>query len=224
MAESRPTASTGERKASTGSQAGRSGTPLSWPWLQIANVWRKRTSRAGGPRRLRGMTTILRKYHSVARCTLLGEMIEDTAHRYYYRPHVGGELTFVDKNRRPSTSRRARRARTGPPANNAAAPSGRTRDDIDPRRRRPGSSSANRLVARRLVGRPDAGGPSPRPRSPRPPPPAPRRASRPQPQAREAESLSHPPPHPPFATHPSAFSAPPGPTRPPENSPAASAE
>jgi hypothetical protein len=43
------------------------------------------------------MTTILRKYHSVARCTLLGEMIEDTAHRYYYRPHVGGELTFVDR-------------------------------------------------------------------------------------------------------------------------------
>ena len=43
------------------------------------------------------MTTILRKYHSVARCTLLGEMIEDTAHGYYYRPHVGGELTFVDK-------------------------------------------------------------------------------------------------------------------------------
>ncbi len=32
------------------------------------------------------MTTILRKYHSVARCTLLGEMIEDTANRYYYRP------------------------------------------------------------------------------------------------------------------------------------------
>ena len=43
------------------------------------------------------MTTILRKYHSVARCTLLGEMIEDTLHRYYYRPHVGGELTFADK-------------------------------------------------------------------------------------------------------------------------------
>ena len=52
---------------------------------------------AGAPRRLRGMTTILRKYHSVARCTPLGEMIEDTATRYYYRPHVGGELTFVDK-------------------------------------------------------------------------------------------------------------------------------
>ena len=33
----------------------------------------------------------------MARCTLLGEMIEDTAHRYYYRPHVGGELTFVEK-------------------------------------------------------------------------------------------------------------------------------
>jgi len=24
-------------------------------------------------------------------------MIEDTAHRYYYRPHVGVELTFADK-------------------------------------------------------------------------------------------------------------------------------
>jgi hypothetical protein len=83
------------------------------------------------------MTTVLRKYHSVARCTLLGEMIEHTAHRYYYRPHVGGELTFADKES---------------PANNAAAPSGRTRDDIDPRRRRPGSGSADRLVARRLVG------------------------------------------------------------------------
>jgi hypothetical protein len=101
------------------------------------------------------MTTILRKYHSVARCTLLGEMIEDTAHRYYYRPHVGGELTFADKESPATTSRRARRARTGPPANNAAAPSGRTHDDIDPRRRRPGSGSANRLVARCLVGRPD---------------------------------------------------------------------
>jgi hypothetical protein len=43
------------------------------------------------------MTTILRKYHSVARCTLLGELIVDTAHLYYYRPHVGGELTFADK-------------------------------------------------------------------------------------------------------------------------------
>jgi len=65
------------------------------------------------------MTTILRKYHSVARCTLLGEMIEDTAHRYYYRPHVGGELTFADKEshavpgvpglaRRPTTRQRRR--------------------------------------------------------------------------------------------------------------------
>jgi hypothetical protein len=43
------------------------------------------------------MTTILRKYHSVARCTLLGEMIEDTATRYYYRQRVNDELTFVDK-------------------------------------------------------------------------------------------------------------------------------
>ena len=43
------------------------------------------------------MTTILRKYHSVARCTLLGEMIEDTAARYYYRQRANNELTFVDK-------------------------------------------------------------------------------------------------------------------------------
>jgi hypothetical protein len=99
------------------------------------------------------MTTILRKYHSVARCTLLGEMIEDTAHRYYYRPHVGGELTFADKESPAIHLTPCPAARTGPPANNAAAPSGRTRDDIDPRRRRPGSGSADRLVARRLVGR-----------------------------------------------------------------------
>ena len=43
------------------------------------------------------MTTILRRYHSVARCTLLGEMIEDTARRYYYRPRDGAELTFIEK-------------------------------------------------------------------------------------------------------------------------------
>ena len=67
-------------------------------WLQTTNIWQKVTRLRGGARRLRGMITILRKYHSVARCTLLGEMIEDTAHRYYYRPHVGGELTFVDKS------------------------------------------------------------------------------------------------------------------------------
>ena len=67
------------------------------PWQQSSNVWREGTSLGEGARRLRGMTTILRKYHSVARCTLLGEMIEDTAHRYYYRPHLGTELTFVDK-------------------------------------------------------------------------------------------------------------------------------
>ena len=109
----------------------------------------------GGFRRLRGMTTILRKYHSVARCTLLGEMIEDTAHRYYYRLRFSSdELTFVEKS--PAIHLTPCPAcRTGPPANNAAAPSGRTHDDIDPRRRWPGSGSANRLVARRLVGRPD---------------------------------------------------------------------
>ena len=92
--ERRAAQRTSLRRASAGSQAGRSG-PLHW--LRSANIWQKGTSLRGGVRRLRGMTTILRKYHSVARCTLLGEMIEDTAHRYYYRPHVGGELTFADK-------------------------------------------------------------------------------------------------------------------------------
>ena len=69
------------------------------------------------------MTTILRKYHSVARCTLLGEMIEDTATRYYYRQHVNDELTFVEKS--PAIHLTPCPAcPTGPPANNAAAPSG----------------------------------------------------------------------------------------------------
>ena len=76
-------------------QAGRSG-PLHW--LRSANIWQKGTSLRGGVRRLRGMTTILRKYHSVARCTLLGEMIEDTATRYYYRLRSSDELTFVEKS------------------------------------------------------------------------------------------------------------------------------
>jgi hypothetical protein len=67
----------------------------SWPWLQITNVWRKRTSRAGGPLRLRGMTTIVRKSYAGGRCYLLGELIQDTAHRYYYRRHVGAKLAFV---------------------------------------------------------------------------------------------------------------------------------
>jgi hypothetical protein len=44
------------------------------------------------------MTTILRQYHSVARCTLLGEIVEDTATRYYYRLRSGDELTFVEKS------------------------------------------------------------------------------------------------------------------------------
>ena len=67
-------------------------------WLQTTNIWRKGTSLREGAGRLRGMTTILRKYHSVARCALLGEMIEDTATRYYYRLRSSDELTFVDKS------------------------------------------------------------------------------------------------------------------------------
>ena len=77
------------------SECGRSG-PLHWP--QSANIWPKGTSLRGGARRQRGMTTILRQYHSVARCTLLGEIIEDTATRYYYRLRSGDELTFVEKS------------------------------------------------------------------------------------------------------------------------------
>ena len=92
--ERRAAQRTSLRRASAGSQAGRSG-PLHW--LRSANIWQKGTSLRGGVRRLKGMTTILRKYHSVARCTLLGEMIEDTATRYYYRSRFNDELTFVDK-------------------------------------------------------------------------------------------------------------------------------
>ena len=66
-------------------------------WPQQSNLWRGVTSPTQRARRLRSMTTILRKYHSVARCTLLGELIEDTATRYYYRLRSSDELTFVDK-------------------------------------------------------------------------------------------------------------------------------
>jgi hypothetical protein len=79
-------------------------------------------------------------------------MIQDIANRYYYRPHVGGELTFADKKSPAIHLTPCPACPDCPPANNAAAPSGRTRDDIDPRRRRPGSGSANGLVARRLAG------------------------------------------------------------------------
>ena len=101
-------------------------------WLRSANIWQKGTSLRGWVRRLRGMTTILRKYHSVARCTLLGEMIEDTAHRYYYRPHVGGELTFADKESPAIHLTPCPACPDWPADQQPAAPSARTRDDTDP--------------------------------------------------------------------------------------------
>ena len=47
--------------------------------------------------RLRGMPTIVRQSSSyLGPCTLLGELFEDTAIRYYYR-RFDDELAFVDK-------------------------------------------------------------------------------------------------------------------------------
>jgi hypothetical protein len=42
--------------------------------------------------------TIVRKSYPGGRCFVLGEVIEDTATRYYYRQHPGAELAFVDKS------------------------------------------------------------------------------------------------------------------------------
>ena len=44
---------------------------------------------------LRGVTTIVRKSYPGGRCYLLGELIQDTASRYYYRRHLGAKLAFV---------------------------------------------------------------------------------------------------------------------------------
>lgn len=41
------------------------------------------------------MTTIVRKSYSGNRCYLLGELIQDTASRYYYRRQPGAKLAFV---------------------------------------------------------------------------------------------------------------------------------
>ena len=41
------------------------------------------------------MTTIVRKSYPGGRCYLLGELIQDTASRYYYRRHLGAKLAFV---------------------------------------------------------------------------------------------------------------------------------
>ena len=57
-----------------------------------------------------------------------GRMIEDTAHGYYHRPHVGGELTFADKESPAIHLTPCPACPDGPPANNAAAPSGRTHE------------------------------------------------------------------------------------------------
>ena len=41
------------------------------------------------------MTTIVRKSYPSSQCYLLGELIQDTASRYYYRRQPGGKLSFV---------------------------------------------------------------------------------------------------------------------------------
>ena len=41
------------------------------------------------------MTTIVRKSYPGSRCYLLGELIQDTASRYYYRRDLGVKLAFV---------------------------------------------------------------------------------------------------------------------------------
>ena len=41
---------------------------------------------------------MVRKSYPRGRCFVLGEVIEDTATRYYYRRHPPAELAFVDKS------------------------------------------------------------------------------------------------------------------------------
>jgi hypothetical protein len=41
------------------------------------------------------VTPIVRKTYPGRRCYLLGELIQDTASRYYYRRHIGAKLAFV---------------------------------------------------------------------------------------------------------------------------------
>jgi hypothetical protein len=43
------------------------------------------------------MTTMVRQSYSIGPCRLLGELIEDTAFRYYYRRRFGDALVFADK-------------------------------------------------------------------------------------------------------------------------------
>ena len=43
------------------------------------------------------MTTMVRESHSLGQCTLLGELIDETCTRYFYRRHYGDTLALVDK-------------------------------------------------------------------------------------------------------------------------------
>ena len=47
--------------------------------------------------RLRGMTTIVRKSYPDGRCCVLGEMIDETETRYFYRRRYGHALAFAEK-------------------------------------------------------------------------------------------------------------------------------
>jgi hypothetical protein len=61
---------------------------------------------------------IVRKSYPGGRCYLLGELIQDTASRYYYRRHLGAKLALSPVNYPRSTSCHARHARTGSPVSN----------------------------------------------------------------------------------------------------------
>ncbi len=43
------------------------------------------------------MTTMVRESHPLGRCTLLGDLIDETCTRYVYRRRFGDTLAFVDK-------------------------------------------------------------------------------------------------------------------------------
>jgi hypothetical protein len=62
---------------------------------------------------LRGMPTIVRQSFHLGQCSLLGELIEDTATRYYYRRRLGENWRLLRNDLRQFTSCRAKPARTG---------------------------------------------------------------------------------------------------------------
>ena len=50
----------------------------------------------GGATNYEGMTKIVRT-QGIGRCSLLGELVDETETRYFYRRRFGNELAFVEK-------------------------------------------------------------------------------------------------------------------------------